>query len=109
MIIWLVSRTKGEAALDEMAQVELKYERGVGPRLEVHVAVVALARWPGRTCPPPPCSAQLEPSHMSGCGCGGLLITTQGNAFKLERDEWLDQGGGCGECVRVHWYTTSER
>jgi len=21
--------------------------------------------------------------------------------------EWPGQGGGCGECVRVHWYTLS--
>jgi len=23
--------------------------------------------------------------------------------------EWPGQGGGCGECVRIHWYTTSKQ
>ena len=25
------------------------------------------------------------------------------------RNEWPGQGGGCGECVRVHWYTVCKQ
>ena len=43
----MVSVTKLEEAWDETAHVELKLETSGGPRLEVHVAVVALTQWQG--------------------------------------------------------------
>jgi len=40
-------------------------------------------------------------------GCTGTLWAD--SHVELERNEWPGQGSGCGECVRVHWYTMSKQ
>ena len=59
----------------------------------------------------PRCTRSLSASQLPAVAAADVCLEPLAAPLvaQWQGNEWPGQGGGCGECVRAHWYTMSEQ